>query len=123
MLAVMHPPDAFILVVDDDEAIRESLVDLLEDRGHRVQVAANGRDALDIMRSSTPCMILLDLMMPVMDGWEFASLKAQDPRLSTIPICVVTAFGQSQKPPPGIACVFEKPFRATDLIASVERHC
>ena len=67
-------PDEFILVVDDDAEIRESLSDLLSDEGHRVRAAANGKEALELLRQTpAPCMILLDLMMPVMNGWQFVT--------------------------------------------------
>ena len=114
----------YVLVIDDDEDVRDSITDLLEARGHNVQAAANGRDALEILNASTaPCMILLDLMMPVMDGWEFAAHLAQDPRLCSIPTCIVTAGGQTQPTPAGVTCIVEKPFRPDDLLAVVERLC
>src|SRR5579862_4602951 len=61
-----------ILIVDDDPDIRDSLKEVLEDEGYEVNGVANGREALDYLRKSPrPCVILLDLMMPVMDGWQF----------------------------------------------------
>lgn len=83
----------YVLVVDDDVAIREALEAVLEDEGYAVQGAANGREALKILRSGTgaPAVILLDLMMPVMNGWEFRAEQQGDPNLAPIPVVVLSA--------------------------------
>lgn len=82
-----------VLVVEDDRDIRESLEDVLTAEGYRVVTAENGRQGLDRLREETdPCIILLDLMMPVMSGGEFlAELRANDV-LATIPVVVVSAW-------------------------------
>ncbi|MES1209366.1 MAG: response regulator [Pseudomonadota bacterium] len=117
-------PDEFILIVDDDAEIRESLTDLLSDEGHRVRAAANGKEALDVLRqTAAPCMILLDLMMPVMNGWQFVTEKAGDPALSRIPVWIITAAGDAHPPPPGVTGVLRKPFRLRDLLDVIGRHC
>ncbi|MFL5308395.1 MAG: response regulator [Polyangia bacterium] len=117
-------PDEFILVVDDDVEIRESLSDLLSDEGHRVRAAANGKEALELLRQiPAPCMILLDLMMPVMNGWQFVTEAAGDPALSAIPVWIITAAGDGHPPPPGVSGVLRKPFRLRELLDVVERHC
>jgi CheY-like chemotaxis protein len=82
-----------ILVVDDDAISRETLAGLLSKKGYSVASAENGRQALDYLRSSTPALILLDLMMPVMSGWEFLALKKTDPRLEPLPVVVMTGSG------------------------------
>lgn len=83
-----------ILIVEDDRDTREMLGHLLELEGFDVQTAANGRQALDQLRGEgTANVILLDLMMPVMDGWQFRAEQRRDPRLSGIPVVVVTAAG------------------------------
>ena len=73
-----------ILIVDDDPDIRDSLKEVLEDEGYEVNGVANGREALDYLRKSPrPCVILLDLMMPVMDGWQFRKEQKQIRRSPT----------------------------------------
>jgi two-component system response regulator CpxR len=82
-----------VLVVDDDLDVREVLADTLKDRGFDVITAANGLEALKLIRSMTtrPSIILLDLMMPVMDGYGFLEERRNDPALAAIPLAVVTA--------------------------------
>ena len=76
-----------ILLVEDDRDFADAMTDVLEDEGYRVVVALNGRQALDLLetRQCTPFLILLDLMMPVMDGWEFSARVRESPAAS-IPI-------------------------------------
>jgi CheY-like chemotaxis protein len=82
----------YILIVEDNPDSRETLAMVIEGMGYTVSTASNGREALDYLRShSLPCLILLDLMMPVMDGWEFRNQQRQDPLLADIPILVVSA--------------------------------
>ena len=87
--------DHSILIVDDDDDIRELLAEVLEDEGYRVATARNGLDALTQLRAggARPSMILLDLMMPVMNGFQFLEAFRRDPALSPIPIAVVSAHG------------------------------
>jgi CheY-like chemotaxis protein len=81
-----------ILVVDDDRNIRETLADVLRYAGYRVELAENGERALEIIRRGPlPAVVLLDLMMPVMSGWEFLELAEQDETLRTLPVVVVSA--------------------------------
>jgi CheY-like chemotaxis protein len=81
-----------LMVVEDDETIRESLSDLLRDEGAELVTAANGREALDELRASAPPdLILLDLMMPVMDGWEFRVAQRADASLAGIPLIAMSA--------------------------------
>src|SRR5574340_1100683 len=89
-LAVTHGE---VLLVEDDAAIRDALRELLEAEGFVVQGAANGREALARLRAGghRPRLILLDLMMPVMDGWEFRQAQRGDPALARIPVVVLTA--------------------------------
>src|ERR1043165_863029 len=83
-----------ILVIEDDEDISDSLRDLLEGEGYRVATAANGREGIDALKRQGrhPCMVLLDLMMPVMNGWQFLEVKGQDQGLAAIPVVVVSAY-------------------------------
>jgi CheY-like chemotaxis protein len=116
--------DEFILVIDDDPDICESLGELLADHGHRVESAANGLEALELLTGGTPpCMILLDLMMPVMNGWQFVDAKAADPTLAPIPLCLITAAGITQELPGDAVCVWRKPFKVEELLRVVATHC
>jgi CheY-like chemotaxis protein len=83
-----------ILVVDDDEDIRESLIAYLEDNGYRPIGAVNGRHALDLLSDPDlrPSLIVLDLMMPVMDGRAFREAQLQSPLLSNIPVILISAY-------------------------------
>src|SRR3954471_11435420 len=82
----------YILLIDDDSELRQSLVDLLEDEGHQTRTASSGREALAMLEGpDLPRMILLDLMMPDLNGWQFCELQRQNPRLAAIPVLVVTA--------------------------------
>lgn len=84
-----------LLVVDDDADICEILQLVLEEEGYTVVAAHNGAEALELLKGATvaPTLIILDLMMPVMDGWRFWDERQVDPRLSAIPLIVLTATG------------------------------
>lgn len=87
-----------ILVVEDDEAISGALKFALELEGYKVFIASNGQEAVVMFETiPKPCLILLDLMMPVMNGWEFAEHLEKDELLANIPIVVVTAFADKAK--------------------------
>jgi len=95
MTASQAPHAAEILVVDDDPDIRESLREVLEDEGYAVACVGNGREALDYLhREPRPRVILLDLMMPVMDGGQFRREQKRDPAIADIPLIVITATGK-----------------------------
>lgn len=82
-----------ILVVEDDQSIREAMQLYLEMEGYQVQTAADGRQALDLLGNKlAPCLILLDLMMPIMDGYEFLKARKENTSISSIPVVVVSAF-------------------------------
>jgi CheY-like chemotaxis protein len=114
-----------VLVVDDDAAIRESLADLLGDEGYNVVTAMNGVDALQKLRARVrPCVILLDLMMPVMNGQQFYIEQQQDPELASIPVVVISADGNvRQKAVPFGGEYLAKPVRIETVLTVVERHC
>ena len=85
-----------VLVVEDDIAIASSLAEALQEDGLEVATAANGCEALQILRGGLrPGAIVLDLMMPVMDGWDFRDEQLRDPALKDIPVVVITATGFS----------------------------
>jgi CheY-like chemotaxis protein len=113
-----------VLVVDDDADIRIALCELLEHEGYRTATAANGQEALRLLTSGErPCIILLDLMMPVMDGWQFLEQQRKDPALATIPVVVVTAAGNRIGERLEGITILEKPFKLADVLVSVERNC
>ena len=112
-----------ILVVEDDEDIRESLREVLEGEGYVTSAAENGRAALDdLLRGVQPCVILLDLMMPVMNGAEFLDILRRDPRLRHIPVIVVSA-RLGGPAPVGTQGFLRKPLDLDTLFAAVARHC
>ncbi len=90
-------PTGPVLVVEDNDDVREAAAALIETAGFHVRTAANGKEALDVMRSGAelPCLIVLDVMMPVMDGPTFRRRQLADPALAHIPVVVVTAYGRS----------------------------
>ena len=115
-----------LLVVDDDPAIRETLAAILDEEGYTVITATNGQDALDRLRASgaTPCMILLDLMMPVMSGPEFYDEMRNDPALATIPVVVISAAGDARKRVQSMGGEFiAKPVKIETVLSAVESHC
>jgi CheY-like chemotaxis protein len=89
----LEKKSAHILVVEDDPDIRESVVEILEDDGHVVTSAGDGREALDRLQSASPApdLILLDLMMPVMSGYQFREEQLKLPAFAGIPVLIVTA--------------------------------
>jgi CheY-like chemotaxis protein len=125
MTPKQQPPRGDVMVVEDDFAIRETLRELLEDEGYHVTQASNGAEALARLRSShAPKLILLDLMMPVMDGWEFRHAIEGDPRLSEIPVIVISAdHGLEQKVGAmHVQGYLAKPFELDQLLQTVERY-
>ena len=114
----------FVLVIDGDQAIRETLCEMLTDEGHRAVGAANGREALALLQSDgRPCLIFLDLMMPVMDGVAFRAEQLQDPTLSTIPVAVITAAGKGAASSMKVDVVLSKPLRIESVLEIVQRYC
>jgi CheY-like chemotaxis protein len=73
------------------------LSELLAKEGYTVVCAENGRDALDYLSRSIPSLLILDLMMPIMNGWEFRERQRADPRLNSLPVVVTSASGLAQK--------------------------
>ena len=113
-----------ILVVEDDVGAREALTDILRDEGFEVLEAANGREALDRLQGGTrPCVILLDLVMPVMDGWEFRQRQLREASFAPIPVVVLTATAGDGPEAVPAADVLRKPVDFDALLERVERHC
>ena len=113
-----------ILVVEDDTDIRSALCSILEDEGYRVACAVDGQEALTALRAGLrPAVILLDLMMPVMDGADFRAAQLRDLRFAAIPVVVLTADGRIQEVAQalGAAAAFAKPFELKLLLRTLER--
>jgi CheY-like chemotaxis protein len=108
-----------ILVIDDDSDIREVVGEALQFAGYEVSTARDGRDGLVRARTFRPAVILLDLMMPGMSGWEFRAAQLREPALAGIPVVVVTALGHD--PDIQVSAILAKPFRLEDLLAHIRR--
>jgi CheY-like chemotaxis protein len=107
-----------VLVVDDDIAIRECLAEVLAIEGYDVREARNGREGLNALVNAHPRVVVLDLMMPVMDGWQFLEEQKAMPDVARVPVVVTTACGAE---PPEAACVLHKPFDMHVLLGIVAR--
>ncbi len=121
----MSCPSPSILVVDDDPDIREALVDVLTDHGYSARAVANGREALDYLRGGArPSLILLDLMMPVMDGLQFRQEQVGDPELRELPVFVISAGNDVSQSAAalGVAGAMRKPIDLDKLLDIVARH-
>ncbi|HZY84248.1 MAG TPA: response regulator [Gemmataceae bacterium] len=114
-------PGKHILLVEDDEITRGAIKLVLEWEGYQVDCAANGQEALDLLRDKEPpSLILLDVMMPVLDGEQFRQEQKRDPRLAQIPVVIVSALDVS-------SCLeaaghVQKPFQVEELLAAI-RQC
>jgi CheY-like chemotaxis protein len=125
----MTPPRercAGVLVVDDDDGIRCALAQALEEEGYQVATAINGADALEHLRAGArPCIILLDIMMPVLDGRAFLELKLADPAIAEVPVVVITADGRALRDPMMLnaRAVLAKPISLDVLLETVGQYC
>ncbi len=109
-----------VLVVDDERDLREAVAEVLKDEGYEVIDARDGAEALSQIRAHHPAVVLLDLMMPGMNGWEFCAARRREPELSAIPVIVISALGRVS----GIdaAAFLQKPFELETLVSTV-RQC
>jgi CheY-like chemotaxis protein len=115
-----------VMIVEDDIDVRESIEEVLADNDYRTVGVANGKEALDRLRAGLeqPCLILLDIMMPVMDGWQFRALQRKDPELGSIPVVVLTAHVDlEQTAELEAAACLKKPIRLDTLLDTVQRFC
>jgi DNA-binding NtrC family response regulator len=117
---------SYVLVVDDDYDILESLQIALELEGYRVQTASHGIEALGILHSSPPpCVILLDLMMPIMDGWTFRTMQRAEAALANIPTVVFSGGGDLPEHATklGVTEYVAKPPDWSKLLDTIARYC
>ena len=123
----VEPEPFTVLVVDDEQAIVEALSDLLESEGYRVAAATDGIEALEqLLGGLRPCLIVLDLMMPRMDGWDFRHAQMKFADLKDIPVIVLTAAGFSEasvKAQFGDVAFLSKPFAPDSLLRVVRQSC
>jgi CheY-like chemotaxis protein len=119
-----EPPE--ILIIDDDFELREGIAQTLADEGLRVATAENGREGLEYLRRApAPRLILLDLMMPIMNGWQFCAFKRADPALAPIPVVAVSAAAKLDPTSPyyiDVDGVITKPVDVDELLSMVWRH-
>jgi CheY-like chemotaxis protein len=114
-----------VLVVDDTEDVREVVITILEAHGFVVASATHGREALERLRGGfAPCLILLDLMMPVMDGWEFRRAQMDEPALATLPTIVMSGMHDVRHEARrlGVRDILPKPIEVDRLLALAERY-
>ena len=113
-----------VLVVDDDPHIRTLICRLLGTHGFTTVVAVNGQDALEHMREEKPCVVILDLQMPVVDGTEFRRRQLADPELADVPVICVTGHyaGTEALRSTGVQC-FSKPLAFPVLLQAVHSIC
>lgn len=117
----MEEQNARVLVVEDEETARDALCSLLELEGYATAQVPNGREALDYLRSNPPpFLILLDLLMPVMDGWKFMAEQSRDQSLSAIPILIMTAAAAQNRIGPHR--VLHKPLDSERLLALIAEY-
>ena len=116
-----------MLVVEDDTDIRQALEEIIGEHGFAAVGARNGREALDFLSRATelPCLILLDLMMPVMDGATFREAQRRDPRIAAIPVVVLSAYRDLDRRAVGLdaVSVLNKPPSVHELLAVLRTHC
>jgi len=115
-------PDTTVLVAEDDGDIRDAIAEILTSDGYDVVSAANGREAMDYLQGTSriPAVILLDLMMPVVDGWECLHMIRSSARCSTVAVVVTTAIGRERRPA-GVEAFLRKPFVTDELRVVVRR--
>jgi len=108
-----------ILIVDDEFGIVEAIRDFLQDEGYRTAIALNGRQALELMAVERPALVLVDYMMPVMNGGELLEAMRSAPELSTVPVVLMSASPpKAWRELPGTSLLL-KPFGLEELIAAV----
>lgn len=116
-----------VLVVEDDPDLREDLAALIEHRGYQTATAADGREALARLRGAAelPCLVILDLMMPVMDGWALRAEMLKDPRLAVVPVVLLSGIAdlRDQATILDVADHLVKPVNLARLYDLLAEHC
>jgi CheY-like chemotaxis protein len=115
-----------VLVIDDDHDIRDLVVFYLNNNGYQAKGASNGEEAIAHLKTEAHTdLIILDLMMPVMDAWEFRNAQQQDPTIGQIPVVLISATDEVSYEVEPLAAVgfIRKPIDFNHLLATVEQHC
>jgi CheY-like chemotaxis protein len=119
---LLDVPKCTVLIIDDDEGIRTALAEILELSGYQVEVAADGQEGLELLQVGLePKAIILDLMMPRMDGWTFLSWIRRDPKFQDVPVVVTSAV--ADQGPSGADVCLQKPFDVRRLDREMARLC
>ena len=119
-------PQSPVLVVDDDEALRDAMTAFLETEGFHTVTASDGQEAIELLqRGMHPCLILLDLMMPRLDGESFRRLQLRDERVSDVPVIVFSARPDADRIAHAIGAMasLKKPVDIDTALQAVEQHC
>ena len=113
-----------VLIVDDDKAVLRLVRLLLDTSGYATMTATNGAEALEQMRQQLPCLVLLDMNMPVMDGFEFRRQQRADPALARVPVVCLTGHYEPEQVSMqlGVACL-QKPLHFPQILDAVEAKC
>lgn len=118
-----HRTCTTILVVEDDDDIRSVIVDLLESEGYQTMAATNGKEALDVLSNSPiPCLVLLDMMMPIMNGREFLDIIMKDSMLAPLPVLIVSAIADATNSKGSIGFL-KKPIDIDVVLDVVGQYC
>jgi CheY-like chemotaxis protein len=118
---VHHTP---VLIVEDDADLRDMMAQLLSLEGFNAASVSNGREALEYLHNGArPDVILLDLMMPVMDGWEFRRRQQADPAMADVPVIVLSALDQSRAADVNASAFLKKPLDFDRLLTLVRTYC
>ena len=113
-----------VLIVEDDEDLREMMAQMLMLEGFQAVAVANGREALEYLHDAEkPDVILLDLMMPVMDGWEFRRQQQADPAIAPVPVIVLSALDQARASTLEANAFLKKPLDFDRLLSLVRTYC
>jgi CheY-like chemotaxis protein len=119
--------DRTVLVVEDDREVRDAIAEVLADCEYKAVEASNGAEALQQLRNAVirPCLILLDVMMPTMDGWEFRAQQQRDPSVKDIPVILLSAHTDVKTVAAQMqaAGFLAKPVAVDNLLETVERFC
>lgn len=124
MIAVMAPRQGVVLVVEDDDALREAMVEALREGGFRVAAVGDGQSALEWLGSHVaPALILLDLWMPRIDGWQLRQAVESHAHLRDIPIVVLTAAPNQSAEALHVGAVLQKPVTVERLLETAQQFC
>ena len=113
-----------VAIIEDDAEFRDMLRELLEEEQYRVVAVSNGAEALETLRGETlPNVILLDVSMPVMDGFDFLRFRNDDPQLAAVPVVLVTNAKPHERPTIGVNDVVRKPIDIDEILFAIKRYC